>query len=51
VGYGAFVFASRGELRLRAGRWCEGKRESGDLLEKDLADSLAKRTTQAYHRA
>jgi hypothetical protein len=37
----------RGELRIRAGRCAEGKRDLVDVLEKGLADSLAKRAAQA----
>jgi hypothetical protein len=39
----------RGELRIKAGRCPEGKRDLGDVLEKGVADSLAKRATQALH--
>jgi hypothetical protein len=37
----------RGELRIKAGRCAEGKRDLGDVLEKGVADALAKRATQA----
>ena len=39
----------RGELRIKAGRCPEGKRDLGDVLEKGLADSLAKRAARALH--
>ena len=39
----------RGELRIKAGRCPEGKRDLGDVLEKGLADPLAKRAAQALH--
>jgi hypothetical protein len=39
----------RGELRIKAGRCVEGKRDLGEVLEKNLADSLAKRAVQALH--
>ena len=39
----------RGELRIKAGRCPEGKRDLSDVLEKSVADSLAKRATQALH--
>jgi outer membrane PBP1 activator LpoA protein len=39
----------RGELRIKAGRCPEGKRDLGDVLEKSVADSLAKRAAQALH--
>jgi len=39
----------RGELRIKAGRCVEGKRDLGEVLEKSLADSLAKRAVQALH--
>lgn len=37
----------RGELRIKAGRCAEGKRDLGDVLEKGVADALAKRAAQA----
>ena len=37
----------RGELRIKAGRCSEGKQDLGDVLEKGVADSLAKRAAQA----
>jgi hypothetical protein len=37
----------RGELRIKAGRCAEGKRDLGEILEKGVADALAKRATQA----
>jgi len=37
----------RGELRIKAGRCSEGKRDLGDVLEKGVADALAKRASQA----
>ena len=37
----------RGELRIKAGRCPEGKRDLSDVLEKSVADSLAQRATQA----
>jgi hypothetical protein len=37
----------RGELRIKAGRCGEGKRDLGDVLEKGVADALAKRAAQA----
>ena len=39
----------RGELRIKAGRCPEGKRDLSDVLEKSVADSLAKRAAQALH--
>jgi Flp pilus assembly protein TadD len=39
----------RGELRIKAGRCGEGKRDLGEVLEKSVADSLAKRAAQALH--
>ena len=39
----------RGELRIKAGRCPDGKRDLSDVLEKGVADSLAKRATQALH--
>jgi hypothetical protein len=40
----------RGELRIKAGRCAEGKRDLGDVLEKGVADALAKRAVRAiYH--
>jgi hypothetical protein len=39
----------RGELRIKAGRCPEGKRDLGEVLEKSVADALAKRATQALH--
>jgi len=39
----------RGELRIKAGRCPEGKLDLGDVLEKSVADSLAKRAAQALH--
>ena len=39
----------RGELRNKAGRCPEGKRDLSDVLEKSVADSLAKRAAQALH--
>ena len=37
----------RGELRIKAGRCPEGKRDLGEVLEKNMADALAKRASQA----
>ena len=37
----------RGELRIKAGRCAEGKRDLGEVLEKSVADALAKRAAQA----
>jgi hypothetical protein len=37
----------RGELRIKAGRCAEGKRDLDDVLQKSVADPLAKRATQA----
>jgi hypothetical protein len=37
----------RGELRIKAGHCAEGKRDLGDVLEKGVADALAKRAAQA----
>ena len=37
----------RGELRIKAGRCAEGKRDLGDVLEKSVADHLARRAAQA----
>ena len=37
----------RGELRIKAGRCAEGKRDLGEVLEKGVVDALAKRATQA----
>jgi outer membrane PBP1 activator LpoA protein len=37
----------RGELRIKAGRCAEGKRDLGDVLDKGVADALAKRAAQA----
>ena len=37
----------RGELRVKAGRCTEGKRDLGEVLEKSVADALAKRAAQA----
>jgi hypothetical protein len=37
----------RGELRIKAGRCAEGKRDLDDVLEKGVADALARRATQA----
>ena len=37
----------RGELRIKAGRCAEGRRDLGDVLEKGVADALAKRATRA----
>jgi outer membrane PBP1 activator LpoA protein len=39
----------RGELRIKAGRCPEGKRDLGDVLDKSVADSLARRAAQALH--
>jgi predicted Zn-dependent protease len=39
----------RGELRIKAGRCPEGKRDLSDVLERSVADSLAKRAAQALH--
>jgi len=39
--------AVRGELRVKVGRCADGKRDLDDVLEKGVADSLAKRATQA----
>jgi outer membrane PBP1 activator LpoA protein len=39
----------RGELRIKAGRCPEGKRDLGDVLEKGVADSLAERAVRAIH--
>jgi hypothetical protein len=37
----------RGELRIRAGRCTEGKRDFDDVLEKGMADALGRRAMQA----
>ena len=37
----------RGELRIKAGRCADGKRDLDDVLEKGVADALAKRAAQA----
>jgi len=37
----------RGELRIKAGRCSEGKRDLDDVLKKVVADALAKRASQA----
>lgn len=37
----------RGELRIKAGRCAEGTRDLGEVLEKGVADALAKRAAQA----
>jgi hypothetical protein len=37
----------RGELRIKAGRCAEGKRDLDEVLEKSVADSLARRAAQA----
>ena len=37
----------RGELRIKAGRCADGKRDLDDVLEKGVADALAKRSAQA----
>ena len=39
----------RGELRIKAGRCPEGKRDLSDVLERSVADSLARRAAQALH--
>jgi hypothetical protein len=39
----------RGELRIKAGRCPEGKRDLGDVLEKGVADALAERAVRAIH--
>jgi len=39
----------RGELRIKAGRCAEGKRDLSDVLDKSMADSLAKRAAAALH--
>jgi hypothetical protein len=39
----------RGELRIKAGRCPDGKRDLGDVLEKGVADPLAKRAVRAIH--
>jgi hypothetical protein len=39
----------RGELRIKAGRCPEGKRDLSDVLERSVADFLAKRAAQALH--
>jgi predicted Zn-dependent protease len=39
----------RGELRIKAGRCPEGKRDLGDVLEKGVADPLAERALRAIH--
>ena len=39
----------RGELRIKAGRCPEGKRDLSDVLERSVADSLARRAAQAIH--
>jgi hypothetical protein len=40
----------RGELRIKVGRCAEGKRDLGEVLEKSVADALAKRAVQAMSR-
>jgi hypothetical protein len=37
----------RGELRVKAGRCADGKRDLGEVLEKSMSDALAKRASQA----
>ena len=37
----------RGELRIKAGRCADGKRDLGEVLEKSMSDALAKRAAQA----
>ena len=37
----------RGELRIKAGRCTEGKRDLDDVLERGVADAFARRATQA----
>jgi hypothetical protein len=39
----------RGELRIKAGRCPEGRKDLGDVLEKGVADPLAKRALRAIH--
>jgi hypothetical protein len=39
----------RGELRIKAGRCPDGKRDLGDVLEKGVADALAERAVRAIH--
>jgi hypothetical protein len=38
----------RGELRIKAGRCADGKRDLGEVLEKSMSDALGKRAAQSF---